>query len=270
MVKLPRDNNGNSYMFFTIVVLASSPLMILLDQQVNTLATHIVFTIYAILQLILLPGVNILSFFWRSWVAQRIELSVTVPMGFGRPLTDVPWRVWRLIDCFLSWNFAAGNVLLCFWIWDDAPDKDTYFLFCDHHSGCQNIWGAWVWCYTNALQIWTAATTDLHVRGLLATNLIAFLTSVSWWILVFVILSVLGERVEQLITQLARLLFAYMRARDKLLFENLNIDSKEIERIIDEGLEDEQEPVELRRLLLQRPRYATTAQQSMEPLEIRI
>jgi hypothetical protein len=192
------ENNGNTYMLFTAAIAGSAPLCIVLLQQVNVLAVRILFAIYAALT-VLAAFANIASFFWRTWAGQIWELSplrVLPPTGLARLLGRVPWRVWRLFDCYGAWNAAVANVMVSFWSFDTDPLRESYWVFCALHRGCQNIWGAWLWSLYQAVTIFNAASEPMHARGLFAAAFSGVAGTVSWLFITFVFVAVVTQTVE--------------------------------------------------------------------------
>jgi hypothetical protein len=193
------ENNGNTYMLFSIVIVGTAPLCVLFAQQVNVLAVRILFAVYAALT-VLAAFANIASFFWRTWAGQMFEASpprVVPRTRLVRLLGRVPWRIWRLFDCYFAWNFAAGNVIWTFWRFDTATaGYDTFFAFCSGHRGCTNAWGAWGWSVFQAFSIFWAGSEPLETFGLFAGAFATIVGTVTWLFITFVFVAVVTQTVE--------------------------------------------------------------------------
>ena len=193
-----KENNGNSFMFFTIIVAIITPCMIVMAQQAPCLATRIIFTIFAALAAIF-AALNFLFLSYREWNQQLVEVSPKFLVA-ATPvfLADVPWRILRLTDCVCAWVLAIANLILCFWIWDTAPDKSTYFLFCDDHRGCTNIWSGWNLSILQSINYFTATSSDLHVNGQLAVLLASIASLVAWFIGQLVSVAAVAKAMEMI------------------------------------------------------------------------
>ncbi len=197
-----RENNGNSYMFGTILVAAITPCMIVMVQQAPCQATRIVFTIFAALSSIV-AALNFLAFSYREWNKQLIEISPGLPEALMPVfLADIPWRVWRLADCVCSWVLAVANLILALWIWDKSADKGTYFLFCLEHTGCHNIWSAWLLCILQSINYFVGAAADLRARSELAIALASITSMVGWFVAQLVAVATIAKALELLRLQL--------------------------------------------------------------------
>lgn len=180
------ENDGSSYMLFTLVGAIAGPLFILLDQLVDTKASHAIFTTFAAFYL---PFVllNTLSLAWRTWIRQEFEVSLPLPQTlFGRRL---PWRLVRVVDVALSSWLALSFVMLCFWIWDGDLHRETHFEFCEI-AGCHNIWGAWNMCISQVVALWFTSTTDLHVKSQAAITF-SWLASVMAGLVILLLITIL-------------------------------------------------------------------------------
>jgi len=197
-----KENNGNSFMFFTIVVAIITPCMIVMAQQAPCLATRIIFTIFAALSAIF-AAIGFLLLSYREWNQQLVEVSPKFLVA-AMPvfLADVPWRIWRLADCVCAWVLAVANLILVFWIWDTSADKSTYFLFCDDHRGCTNIWSGWNLSILQSINYFTATSSDLHVKGQLAVLLASIASLVAWFIGQLVSVAAVAKAMEMVKIQI--------------------------------------------------------------------
>jgi hypothetical protein len=224
------ENNGNSYMIVTAIVGGLSPLMIVMAQQAPCLATRIVYTVFAALATIV-AALNFLMLAYREWNKQLIELSPKFLQRWEPVfLADVPWRVMRLTDCVCAWTLAIAAVILAFWIWDDSADKNTYFLFCNEHRGCHNIWGAWALSILQSVNYFTAAASDLPVRSVLAMNMASIVSMVAWFVGQLVSVVAIAKGIELLNLQLGDK-GQTRRTENGLLAELVELRRREAERL---------------------------------------
>jgi hypothetical protein len=193
-----KENNGNSFMFFTLVVGAIGPCMIVMVQQAPCLATKIIYTIFAALAA-LFAALNFVLLAFREWNQQLVEISprllITAMPVF---LADIPWRIWRVTDCVLAWVLANSYLIYAFYVWDDSPFKDKYFFFCLDHTACKNSWAVWNACISQAVAYFTAATNELLVRSPLAITLTWVLSLLAWFVSQLVTVAVIAKALELL------------------------------------------------------------------------
>lgn len=160
-----QENDGNSYFFFTAVSFGLGAVAVAIQQAADNLASRIAFTAFSVIAT-LLAIANIISLFVRIFVGQKIE--VTPPFlrsTSGRFFFVTPWRIARLLDCAIAWIGALALILMCFWIWDDTPNKHLYFSFCNSVRGCKNIWDAWLTSSMHVSELFTASTTTLELNS---------------------------------------------------------------------------------------------------------
>jgi hypothetical protein len=158
-----RENDGNSYFFFTAVAYGLGSVAIAIQQAVDTQASRGCFAAFTAVCMVL-ALLNIVSLFARTYLGQRIEIS---PPFFRRVpgrfyVLRSPWRIARVIDCTAAYTGALALVMMCFWIYDDTPDKHLYFSFCKSARGCENIWDAWLVTNMQASELFTASTLTLE------------------------------------------------------------------------------------------------------------
>jgi hypothetical protein len=195
-----KDNDGNSYMISTILVLATAPVAIAIQWLVAKHAPHNLaaqlaikwlFTIYVVI-ISVASMVNLAMLFWRVNVGKIIEISPTC-MPTVPVLSKISWRFWRLLDCYLSFTLSYSLVFLCFWVWDASnPLHDSQFDFCVFHR-CGNIWSMWAQCIAMSFYLFAAAAGTLPHPGEAAALFAAFYTFIALPINLVVLLSVLEE-----------------------------------------------------------------------------
>jgi hypothetical protein len=154
------ENDGNSYFFFTAVVYGLGAVAIAIQQAVDSTASRACFVAFTTV-CTLLSSANIVSLFVRIFIGQKIEISppfLKAETG-GRYFFGTPWRILRMIDCLVAHNGSLALILLCFWIYDTAPGKDSYFSYCIEGNICGNIWAAWLVMIMQAVDIYTSSST---------------------------------------------------------------------------------------------------------------
>lgn len=134
------ENDGSSYMLFTLCTAALGAINVLIDQQTGTQGARVWFAIAATV-LYTLNLIGVVFLFWRIWVAQMVEISAFSwqPRILGHRIS---WRLWRIIDHYLGLNVAFSLILMTFWVWDDAPDKESFYDFPDNMP-VRNHWAMW-------------------------------------------------------------------------------------------------------------------------------
>jgi len=191
-----KENNGNSFMFFTLVLGAVGPCMIVMVQQAPCLATRIIYTIFAALAM-LFAAANFILLAFREWNQQLLEITprilVTAMPVF---LADIPWRIWRLTDCVMAWLLANSYLILAFYIWDDSTLKERFFFFCLDHTACENLWAMWNVSISQAVAYFTAASNEILVRSPLAVTLTWILSLVAWFIGQLVSVAAIAKALE--------------------------------------------------------------------------
>lgn len=135
------ENNGSSYLLFTICTAIVSAFIVLIDQQANTQGSHVVFAIAATLTY-LVNLVGIIFLFWREWAGQAIEISLT-ERNLSFAGYSIPWRLYRTVDHYLGLNLSFALIMMTFWVWDTSADKDTYYSF-PSSLNVQNPWAMWM------------------------------------------------------------------------------------------------------------------------------
>ena len=151
MMKPQGENDGSSYMLFTLVTVALGAINVLIDQQTGTRGAHVWFAIAAT-ALYIINLVGILSLFWRIWVEQMVEVSIFSwqPRIFGHRIS---WRLWRIIDHYLGFNLAFSLIFMTFWVWDDSPNKDKFYDF-PPNMPVSNHWAMWASFIATAFAIY--------------------------------------------------------------------------------------------------------------------
>lgn len=162
------NNDGSSYMFFTMVTLLFGCVITAIHQQAHTHASRIVHSIVAAL-VVFINMTNLISLFWRLWVRQEIEVSA-YPSIWTRAWSRFPWQIVRAADAFFGTSFAWSFVFLTVWVWSPATDRNLHYTFCNQ-AGCQNIWGAWNMCISQAFAILVAGYPELSSHSQLAITL---------------------------------------------------------------------------------------------------
>lgn len=138
---MSRENNGSSYLLFTIGTVGLGAISVLIDQQAGTQGARVWFAIAATL-LYVINLVGIISLFWREWIAQLVEISPTSwePRFFGY---RIPWRLYRIVDHYIGLNIAFSLLWMTFWVWDPSDAKETYFTF-PPSINSSNHWAVWL------------------------------------------------------------------------------------------------------------------------------
>lgn len=161
---IERDNNGSSWMLFTLIGLVLGPVFIAIDGSLHNTGTRIVYTIWACAYWGMALS-NPLMFIYRTFVRQLFEIT---PSFLDRldertpPWARVPWRLIRILDITLAWILAMSYAILIFWVWDESPGHDRFLAFCTHH-GCSSIWGAWNLCLSQAVKIFVTNGSEVPV-----------------------------------------------------------------------------------------------------------
>lgn len=192
---ITENNDGSSYMFFTIVTMLVGCVSIVIEQQAHSRTTQILYSVASAL-LLLMNGINFVSLFWRLWVRQELELSPRRSFIWTRLVSRIPWQVTRAVDCYIGWSMSISFVLLSLWVWDDTPNKDRHLTFCNH-AGCQNIWGAWNMCISQAFAQVSASFPELGARSQLAITLGWLVGSSAWFVMTLTLVVVITAGIQR-------------------------------------------------------------------------
>lgn len=191
---MTQNNDGSSYMFFTMITMLFGCLSIVIEQQTHSRATRILHSVVSAL-LLALNGVNFISLFWRLWIRQEVEVSAR-SFFWTRLWARLPWQVVRAADGFIGWAMSISFVLLSLWIWDDTPEKVRHLSFCNH-DGCHNIWGAWNMCISQAFALVTASYPELGSQSQLAVTLTWLAGSSSWFVITLTLTAIITTGIQR-------------------------------------------------------------------------
>ena len=186
-MKSPTENNGSSYMLFTLAAGAFGTIAVLMDQQINTKGSHVWFTIVGVFFYVI-NLIGIVSLFWREWISQTIEISPSSRTSQLR----IPWRIYRVIDHYLGLNLSFSLVLMIFWVWN----QDTYYAF-SQGINSTNHWTAWLAFIGTSFSMYNGVgVVHLNVASSGSGAVITWHIMLSRIINMFVFVTVIGEGVS--------------------------------------------------------------------------